>query len=165
MSDAPHPAVSVITTKLDSNAIAYALARNECGAKLPLADVLETIGIPKSTPGLRNMLGSDAFKVRYAAFVRELTESGESFRMKARIQAEELLAVQWDIVQNANTPANVRMDGIKSLVEWADLKPKKAAEGASNAPQISIHIDLGGDKPEAIDITPKFEALEAPQEG
>lgn len=156
MNDAP---VSIITTKLDSSAIAYALARNECGAKLTLAEVLESIGVPTDTPGLRNMLGSAAFKTRFAEYVRELTESGESFRMKARIQAEELLAVQWGIIQNPNTPANVRMEGIKSLVDWADLKPKKTEDGKT-APAVQIYIDLGG-KAEVIDVTP---ALDAPRE-
>lgn len=155
--------VSVITAKLDQSTIAYALARNECGAKQPLGDVLDAIGVPRDTPGLRNLLTSPAFKARFAEYVRELTESGESFRMKARIQAEELLAVQWDIIHDKAAPANVRMDGIKSLVEWADLRPKKKEDGPA-PPAVQIYIDLGGAKPEVIDVTPA-PALDAPKGG
>lgn len=163
LPDAPTPpAASVITTVLDSNALAYAMARNECGAKLSIADVLLGMHIPPNTPGLRNLLSSGAFKQRYAAYVRELVESGESFKLKARVQAEELLRTQWDIIQDKNTPANVRMEGIKSLVEWGDLKPGKKVDEKAGT-NISITIDLGGDKTETIDVTPSaVEVLPAP---
>lgn len=145
---------SATTPALDANALAYALARNACGEKLPAKDVLLALGIdPQTTPTLKATLTSDSFKIKYEAFVRELKDSGESFKLKARVQAEELLAVQWEIIQNSATPASVRMKGIENTVEWADLKPKKAVE---TAPQqaITINIDLGGEKPEVIDITP-----------
>lgn len=163
LPDAPTPpAASVVTTKLDSNALAYALARNECGAKLSVGDVLLSLHIPHDTPGLRTLLSSGAFKQRYAAYVAELVASGESFRLKARVQAEELLSTQWDIIQDRNTPANVRMEGIKSLVEWGELKPGKKSEEKAGT-NISITIDLGGDKHETIDVTPTVvEVLPAP---
>lgn len=145
---------SVATPKIDAAALAYALARNTCGAKLPLTTVLTALNVDTNAPGLRNLLTSVTFKQRYATYVRELTESGESFKLKARVQAEELLATQWAIIQSPNTPANVRMDGIKSLVEWGGLKPEKKTEDKA-ATQISITIDLGGDKHETIDVTPE----------
>lgn len=159
--DAPSLPVSVATPALDTAALAYALARNACGAKLPLPSVLTALNIGLDSPGLRNLLTSVAFKQRYATYVRELTESGESFRLKARVQAEELLSTQWAIIQDKNTPANVRMDGIKSLVEWGELKPGKKGDEKPTT-QISIRIDLGGDKSEVIDVTPEAVALAAP---
>lgn len=157
---------SVTTASLDANTIAYALARNEVGERLPIRDVLTANNIDLASPGLKTLLSSDGFKNRYASFVRELKESGESFKLKARVQAEELLATQWKIIHDPDAPHSVRMEGIKNVVEWADLKPKKAAsEGGNQTPSISIHIDLGAARPEVIDITPPIQAdaIAAPQ--
>lgn len=152
---------SAATPTLDAAALAYAIARNDCGEKLPLKDVLDALGIALTTPGLKSLLRSDGFKTRLAGYVRELKESGESFKLKARVQAEELLRTQWEIITSKDTPASVRMDGIKSLVEWADLKPRKDT-GQVQPPAISIHIDLGNDRTEVIDVTPAAPELESP---
>jgi hypothetical protein len=151
---------SVATPRIDANSLAYALARNACGEKLALKDALAALGVELDAP-VERLMRSDGFKRKYSDYVRELVDSGESFKLKARVQAEELLATQWEIIHDRNAPHSVRMEGIKNVVEWADLKPKKTDSGASQPPAITINIDLGGEKREVIDVTPQPEALEA----
>jgi hypothetical protein len=156
-----HLTTSVTNPELDANSIAYALARNEVGERLDLRDALAAIGIHAATPAVQNLLRSAMFKAKYAGYVRELKESGESFKLKARVQAEELLKTQWAIIHDKDAPASVRMEGIKNVVEWADLKPKKNDSDKPQAPQITINIDLGGERPESIDVTPAAPQLES----
>lgn len=152
--------VTLPSDNLDPNSIAYAMARNEAGAQLPLRDALASIGIdPANHPTLKAILTSDAFKTQYNKYLKELRESGESFKLKARVQAEELLRTQWEIIHDKDAPATVRMKGIENVVEWADLKPKKVADTPPPA-SIQIFIDLGGEKPEVIDVTPTVPQIE-----
>lgn len=132
--------------------IAYALAKNAVAEKRPLADVLAALGLDTADVGLQNLLRSAEFKRRYSKLVDELKESGESFKLKARVQAEELLATQWQIIHDKSAPHAVRMKGIENVVEWADLKPKKTPDAPPPA-QISINIDLGGATPEKLVAT------------
>lgn len=150
----PASAIDRPRIKVDASAIAYALARNECGEKLHISNALVALGLDPTDPSLRVLLMSEAFKKRYAGFVAELKANGESFKLKARVQAEELLKTQWEIIQDKAAPHAVRMKGIENVVEWADLKPRKAVENTAPT-QISITIDLGGERPEVIDVTPE----------
>lgn len=166
--DAPLLPVSVATPKVDTNALAYAMARNASGAKLPLGDVLLSFNIALDTPGLRNLLTSAAFKQRYAAYVREMVESGESFKLKARVQAEDLLTHSYEIATDPETPASVRADLIKWTAAVAGLGPPKEqqkGEGASQSAGFTLNISFGGQpalaagsaRP-AIDVTPTRES-------
>lgn len=147
---------SVTLSEVDANAIAYALAKNACGPKLPLTQVADTLKILPET--LKMLIGSTGFRAKYNTFVTEITESGESFKLKARVQAEELLSTQWEIIHDRDAPHSVRMKGIENVVEWAGLGEKKNTEKAA-PPSITINIDLGGAKPEVIDVTPAQGAI------
>lgn len=70
-----------------------------------------------------DFLCTPAFHMQVAQFKKELEETGEGFRAKARVQAEILMETSFVMAQNADTPASVRADLIKSTVEWAGLKP------------------------------------------
>lgn len=158
---APVPSVIEGSLAVSANAIAYALAKNECGEKLKLRDALIALGLEPADQKVKRLLSSDAFKLRYASYVRELKESGESFKLKARVQAEEMLKTSWEIINDKAAPHSVRMDGIKNMVEWADLNPKKKDSDRNGAPpSITINIDLGGDRPEVIDVTPTAKEIE-----
>lgn len=135
--------------EVDSTTVAYAMARNAVGEKRPLVDVLAALGLDVADIALQNLLRSSAFKTKYAKLVEELKETGESFKLKARVQAEELLTTQWGIIHDKAAPHAVRLKGIENVIEWADLKPKKVAEAPPPA-QISISIDLGGATPEKV---------------
>ena len=71
-----------------------------------------------------------------------LQKDGMSFRMKARMQAEELLKKSWSMIHNDATPTAVKADLIKSTVRWAGLEPKTDAGGALGS-AFQININLG----------------------
>jgi len=70
-----------------------------------------------------------SFHLQVAQFKKELQETGEGFRAKARVQAEILMETSFLMAQNKETPASVRADLIKSTVEWAGLKPSGKIQG------------------------------------
>lgn len=84
-----------------------------------------------------------------------LREEGMSFKVKAKLQAEELLKTAWREIHNVATPPNVRADLIKATVRWAGYETT-SAQGNGNAPGsgFTIAINFTGDKPEPKVINP-----------
>jgi hypothetical protein len=79
------------------------------------------------------------------AVVEELRKDGMSFKMKARLQAEELLKTSWRLIHSNNddVPPNVKADLIKFTIRAAGLdgsKDQAAAAGQNNALQININL-------------------------
>ena len=84
-------------------------------------------------------------------FVRELSamielmkKEGMSFKMKARLQSEELLKTGWRLIHAPNdevSPA-VKADLIKTTYRIAGYDTKEAAAGAAGG-QFNIQINLG----------------------
>lgn len=72
--------------------------------------------------------------------VEMLQREGMSFRVKARMQSEELLETSWKLIHAASTPAAVKADLIKHTHKVAGLEPKESA--AVVAP-LQININLG----------------------
>lgn len=83
-------------------------------------------------------------------FLRDLTaamsmvkEEGMSFKLKARIQAEELLKTSWRLIHapQDEVPSSVKADLIKATARWAGYDNKdNGAGGAGN--QLNIQINL-----------------------
>lgn len=74
-----------------------------------------------------------------------LKKEGMSFKMKARLQAEELLKESWRMIHDRTglTPPAVRADLIKFTIRAAGLDGSKdQANGASNANSLNIQINL-----------------------
>lgn len=70
-----------------------------------------------------------------------LRKDGVSFKMKARLQAEALLATSWQMIKDKETPGAVRADLIKATVRWAGLDdPKGTAGGGGNNFQINLNL-------------------------
>jgi|WetSurMetagenome_2_1015567.scaffolds.fasta_scaffold234583_2 hypothetical protein len=90
-------------------------------------------------PGFQNVLAG------YLKMLRE--EGGAGFKLKARIQAEELLKTSWEIIHGPDTPPAVKADLIKHTVRFAGLDAsidqKNNAGLSSN--NFQININLGGD--------------------
>ena len=80
-----------------------------------------------STEDLNALLCTPAFQAQVANYRKDLHENGEVFRAKARVQAELLLDKSFLMINDPNTPANVKADLIKSTVEWSGLKPSGKA--------------------------------------
>jgi hypothetical protein len=86
------------------------------------------------------------------ARVIELQTEGVSFKMKARLQAEEYLKKLWRIAENKNDndtpadhPVNVRADVMKFVIRAAGLDGSKdqAANAAVIGNALSITLHLG----------------------
>lgn len=91
-----------------------------------------------------DVLREDPLFVRAVeAAVKMLEKEGMSFRLKARMQAEELLKTSWNLIHKADVPAVVKADLIKATVKWADYEPKQATPTPPGA-GFSIQINLGG---------------------
>ncbi len=84
---------------------------------------------------------SPAFKAKVAQLRKEISENGLSFRVKARVMAEELLQDVWAIARNPNVPANIRLQAQTRIVEWSGLVDRGG--GAQGSQGSSIHIHLG----------------------
>lgn len=73
----------------------------------------------------------------------ELETDGLSFKMKAQLQAVELLKKSWDMIHGPKTPPAVAADLIKFTVRAAGLdgsKDQALAATQQNALQINIHL-------------------------
>jgi hypothetical protein len=74
----------------------------------------------------------------------ELKKEGMSFRMKARLQSEELLKTSWRLIHASNddVPPSVKADLIKFTIRAAGLEADKGATGGP-ANNLQININLG----------------------
>lgn len=74
---------------------------------------------------------------------REITDSGVGFRAKAKLQAEMYLLEVDRIATGQSIDPKVRLEAIKSVVQWADLLPEKASGApVTNVPQVNVQINL-----------------------
>lgn len=84
-----------------------------------------------------------SFVSTVASYVEELKKDGMGFRLKARMQAELLLATSFKLIHSSNddvAPA-VKADLIKSTIKWAGLsEEKRDSSSLQNALQININL-------------------------
>lgn len=73
-----------------------------------------------------------------------LREEGMSFKMKARLQAEELLKTSWRMIHAPEdvVPPNVKADLLKFTVRCAGYEAD-AKKSADNTANMQININLG----------------------
>lgn len=85
-----------------------------------------------------------------ARAVEMLKTEGMSFKLKARLQAEEVIKTNWRLIHDPDVPASVRAQQINATVRWAgyDTPPSKDGPAAGNG--FSININLNGDGPKVI---------------
>ncbi len=74
--------------------------------------------------------------------VEVLKVEGATFKVKARMQAEDMLATSYNMVKNPNISDSVRADLIKSTVRWAGYD-KKAEDAGAAGVGFNIQINLG----------------------
>ena len=120
-------------------------------ATLPIEVALQTAPIKRICEAYgisREMWNQLRVHPQFVADVRaaheELKKEGMSFRMKARLQSEELLKKSWQMIHEPfdRVPANVKADLIKFTVRAAGLEvdAKAGAAGAGNNLQININL-------------------------
>ena len=123
-------ASAVVGEQIDKEQFALALARSQVGEKLPVADVLKSQGVSEHLA--ETYFNDPTFVKHVKRLAQELTENGFGFEAKSRVLAEDALKTVYNIVQDKDAPAAVRMKGVENLVEWGGLKPK-ATGGPANA--------------------------------
>jgi hypothetical protein len=83
------------------------------------------------------------FLADLAAAVQMVKEEGMSFKLKARLQAEELLKTSWRLIHAPidEVPSSVKADLIKATARWAGYDAKDAANaGGGNSLNIQINL-------------------------
>ena len=89
------------------------------------------------------LLADPNFTKALASATEQLKEEGMSFKVKAKLQAEELLKKSWLLIHDPTTPHSVRADLIKSTVRWAGLEPKPNQTAGDGMTALQININLG----------------------
>ena len=100
-------------------------------------NICKAYAIDKAT--FAKILTNPVFQKAYIDAQKMLQQEGMSYRMKARMQAEELLKTSWLLIHSDLTPASVKADLIKHTAKVAGLEPK---EGGAVAVPLQININL-----------------------
>lgn len=138
---APRQVPDIIPGPSWSDAFALDIALKLEGSADSMNDIMATHGV-SSTDMLR--LNTDKqFIQRVGHYRNEIRTNGLGFRMKAKVQAEELLSTSWSLIHAPDVSPAVKADLIKSTVRWAGLEPKGDAPtigGSGGGVRISINI-------------------------
>lgn len=107
----------------------------------PVEDVCAAYGL--SRQDFEALAQHPAFVQAYAAAVESLKQDGMRFKVKAQLQAEELLGQSWKLIHDVDTPPAVKAALIKDTVRWAGYEPKGAtAASDAGGTGLSIQINL-----------------------
>lgn len=82
------------------------------------------------------------FREDLSKAIQTVKVEGMSFRLKARLQAEEMLKTSWRLIHDPATAAAVKADLIKSTMRWAGYDNKESAisgGGVGFAIQINLN--------------------------
>lgn len=108
----------------------------------PIRDICEAYNLSKADWDVLRF--DPRFIADLTRAVEMLKEEGMSFKMKARLQSEELLKKSWQMIHDnsGRTPPAVQADLIKFTVKAAGLSEEKNAanQGQQNALQININL-------------------------
>jgi hypothetical protein len=94
------------------------------------------IGLPQ----FRKIVEMPVFIKAYQEAIENLKTDGMSFKMKAKMQAEDYLGTTHSMVKDPNTADAVRADLIKSTVRWAGYEAKAADANAGASFNIQINL-------------------------
>ena len=106
----------------------------------PMAEIRDTYGFTNEEwLALRD---NPDFLADLAAAVAMVKEEGMSFKLKARLQAEELLKTSWRLIHAPidEVPSSVKADLIKATARWAGYDAKDNGGGQANSLNIQINL-------------------------
>lgn len=106
----------------------------------PVADICAAYGITREA--FEVLSAHPEFIRAYQAAVEALKQDGMSFKMKAKLQAEELLQQSWNLIHDVDTPPAVKATLIKDTVRWAGYEPKGGAGAGEGGPGLAISINF-----------------------
>lgn len=110
----------------------------------PTREICEAHGIGKAE--WDELRAHPEFRRAVAEAVEALKTEGVSFKMKARLQAEELLKTSWALIHADahEVPAHVKADLIKFTIKAAGLDASKEQVAGAQQNALQINIDLSG---------------------
>lgn len=82
------------------------------------------------------------FLADLAKAVEMVKQDGMSFKLKARLQAEEILKTSWRMIHAPEVPPSVKADLIKSTMRWAGYDDKSTAGAGQGGTALQININL-----------------------
>lgn len=109
----------------------------------PIRQICEAYNISKDE--FEALLCDPVFQKAVRDANEMVQKEGMSFKMKARLQAEELLGTSWKLIHSNNdeVPPNVKADLIKFTIRAAGLDGSKDQAAAnSNITGLQININL-----------------------
>lgn len=108
----------------------------------PMAEIRDAYGY--SSEEWMRLKDDPGFLADLAAAVQMVKKEGMSFKLKARLQAEELLKTSWRLIHAPadEVPSSVKADLVKATMRWAgyDIKEQGAAAAGTG---FNIQINLG----------------------
>jgi hypothetical protein len=110
------------------------------GSGEPIAEVLKAHNA--SQQDFLEYSKDPVFQNKVSSYRDEIKNKGLTFKLKARAQAEELLATSWSLIHSIDVSPAVKADLIKSTVKWAGLEPK-GDDNTGPTGGVSITINLG----------------------
>ena len=120
------------------NAFPFTLPVEVALNEYPVSEICESYGISMEQYG--RLSKSDAF-IRALNNAKEmLVKEGMSFKVKAKLQAENLLTTSWGLIHDVRTPHNVRADLIKSTIRWAGYEAQDANGNVGSGFSININF-------------------------
>lgn len=129
-------------------------------------DTFEKYGIDRDAA--LTMLKNPVFVGKIRAYRDEIVAKGTSFRLKAKVQAEDLLTHSYEMATDPETPPSVRADLIKWTAAVAELGPPKEIKdgggGSGTGSGFMLNITFAGPGPAgaasaAIDVTPSSKEI------
>lgn len=118
---------------------------------LPVEIALRTVPLPQIreaygfTPDEWDELQYDpVFRADLARAVEMVKKDGMSFKLKARLQAEELLTKSWQMIHDPSdkVPAKVKADLLQFTIRCAGYSEGEKTQGAVGT-ALQININLG----------------------
>ena len=108
----------------------------------PMADIRDAYGY--SSDEWMALRDNPDFLADLAAAVAMVREEGMSFKLKAKLQAEELLKTSWRLIHAPidEVPSSVKADLIKATARWAGYDAKDNGSGAATGNSLNIQINL-----------------------
>lgn len=103
------------------------------------AKICAIYGISREEFGV--IIGHPVFIKAYQEAIESLKVDGMSFKLKAKMQAEDYLRTAYAMIKDANTSDAVRADLLKATVRWAGYEAKAVDVGQGNS--FNIQINLG----------------------
>jgi hypothetical protein len=125
---------------LDRRELALAIARNREGLSLDINAFCEEND--RRFEEVIAALDDPAFCRLVNEYRAELRENGYGFVAKARMQAEQLLLVQYEMIHNPDVPPAVKEKMIANTVRWARYEPKNE-ESVGSGNVVAVNINLG----------------------